>query len=195
MLQIGQKAPEFAADAVVGEDFKKVSLSDYKGKWVVLFFYPLDFTFVCPTEITAFSDNYGKFKELGAEVLGCSVDSKFSHLAWVRTPRREGGLERLNYPLLADLSKQISRDYEVLLDAGIALRGVFIIDPEGKLRYKVVHDLGIGRNTDEVLRVLQAIQEVDKTGEVCPANWRPGGAKIKPDVAKSKEYFQKAAGR
>ena len=189
MLQIGHLAPDFAADAVVGEEFKKISLSDYKGKWVVLFFYPLDFTFVCPTEITAFSDNYGRFKELGAEVLGVSVDSKFSHLAWVKTPRKEGGLERLNFPLLADITKQMSRDYEVLLDAGIALRGVFIIDANGKLRYKAVHDLGIGRSTDEILRVLTAIQEVDKTGEVCPANWKPGGRKIKPDPLKSKEYF------
>lgn len=191
MLQIGQPAPNFTADAVVGEEFKKVNLADYKGKWVVLFFYPLDFTFVCPTEITAFSDNYGKFKELGAEVLGVSVDSKFSHLAWIKTSRKEGGLGHLNYPLLADLTKEISRNYEVLMDAGIALRGVFIIDPNGKLRYKVVHDLGIGRNTDEVLRVLQAIQEVDKTGEVCPANWKPGGQKIKPDPVKSREYFSK----
>ena len=189
MLQIGQPAPEFSADAVVGEEFKKVALSDFRGKWVVLFFYPLDFTFVCPTEITAFSDHYSKFKELGAEVLGVSVDSKFSHLAWIRTPRKEGGLERLNFPLLADLNKQISRDYEVLLDAGIALRGCFIIDPTAKLRYKVVHDLGVGRSTEEILRVLAAIQEVDKTGEVCPANWKPGAKKIKPDVVKSKEYF------
>ncbi|MBI2066570.1 MAG: peroxiredoxin [Deltaproteobacteria bacterium] len=189
MLQIGQLAPNFTADAVVGEEFKKVSLADYKGKWVVLFFYPLDFTFVCPTEITAFSDNYGQFRELGAEILGVSVDSKFSHLAWIKTSRKEGGLERLNFPLVADLSKQISRDYEVLLDAGIALRGVFIIDPTGKLRYKAVHDLGIGRNTEEIARVLAAIQEVDKTGEVCPANWKPGGKKIKPDPTKSKEYF------
>ncbi len=190
MLQIGQQAPLFSADAVVGEEFKKINLADYKGKWVVFFFYPLDFTFVCPTEITAFSDNFAKFKELGAEILGCSVDSKFSHLAWIRTPRKEGGLERLHFPLLADLTKQISRDYEVLNDAGIAYRGVFIIDPSGKLRYKAVHDLGIGRNTEETLRVLAAIQEVDKTGEVCPANWKPGSAKIKPDPVRSKEYFR-----
>ncbi len=190
MSLVQKKAPEFAADAVVGGDFKQIKLADYKGKWVVLFFYPLDFTFVCPTEITAFSDQIQDFKKLNAEVLGCSVDSKFSHLAWVNTPRKEGGLGKIEYPLLADLSKKIASDYGVLLDAGIALRGLFIISPEGNISYEVVHDLGIGRNVNEVLRVLEAIQTVQKTGEVCPANWNKGGKTMKPDPQKSKEYFQ-----
>ena len=192
MSLVQKKAPEFTTDAVVGGEFKQIKLADYKGKWVVLFFYPLDFTFVCPTEITAFSDQIQDFKKLNAEVLGCSVDSKFSHLAWVNTSRKEGGLGKIDYPLLADLSKKIASDYGVLLDAGIALRGLFIINPEGNISYEVVHDLGIGRNVNETLRVLEAIQTVQKTGEVCPANWSKGGKTMKPDPQKSKEYFQSA---
>ncbi|HBF11851.1 MAG TPA: thioredoxin peroxidase [Deltaproteobacteria bacterium] len=192
MSLVQKKAPEFETEAVVGTEFKKIKLADYKGKWAVLFFYPLDFTFVCPTEITAFSDRIADFKKLGAEVLGCSVDSKFSHLAWVNTDRKNGGLGKLEYPLLADLNKKIAADYGVLLDAGIALRGLFIINPEGVIQYEVVHDLGIGRNVDETLRVLEAIQTVAKTGEVCPANWQKGKATMKPDPVKSKEYFGKA---
>ncbi|MBI2339691.1 MAG: peroxiredoxin [Deltaproteobacteria bacterium] len=190
MSLVQKKAPEFAADAVVGGDFKSIKLSDYKGKWVVLYFYPLDFTFVCPTEITAFSDRIQDFRKLNAEVIGCSVDSKFTHLAWVNTPRKEGGLGKIEYPLLADLSKKIAADYGVLLDAGIALRGLFIVDPDGNIAYEVVHDLGIGRNVDEVLRVLEAIQTTKKTGEVCPANWQKGSKTMKPDPQKSKEYFK-----
>ncbi|MBI3019172.1 MAG: peroxiredoxin [Deltaproteobacteria bacterium] len=192
MATLVQKpAPEFKGQAVVGKEFKEVKLSDYKGKWVVLFFYPLDFTFVCPTEITAFSDNYDKFKELNAEVIGVSVDSHFTHLAWVNTPRKEGGLGELRYPLLSDLSKNIARDYGVLLDAGIALRGLFIINPEGMVQYTVVHDLGVGRNVDETLRVLAAFQQVKKTGEVCPVNWTPGKETMKPSPAASRQYFSK----
>lgn len=190
MSLVQKKAPEFTTDAVIGGDFKQIKLSDYKGKWVVLFFYPLDFTFVCPTEITAFSDRIQDFKKLNAEVLGASVDSKFSHLAWVNTPRKEGGLGKIEYPLLADLSKKIASDYGVLLEAGIALRGLFIINPEGNVSYEVVHDLGIGRNVEETLRVLEAIQTVQKTGEVCPANWQKGGKTMKPDPQKSKDYFK-----
>lgn len=191
MSLVQKNAPDFQADAVVGGDFKNIKLADYKGKkWVVLFFYPLDFTFVCPTEITAFSDRIEDFKKLDAEVLGCSVDSKFSHLAWVNTARKDGGLGKLEYPLLADLNKKIAADYGVLLDAGIALRGLFIISPEGKIAYEVVHDLGIGRNVDETLRVLEAIQTVQKTGEVCPANWKKGSKTMVPDTAKSKDYFK-----
>lgn len=189
MSLVQKVAPDFTTDAVVGGEFKQIKLSDYKGKWVVLYFYPLDFTFVCPTEITAFSDRIADFKKLNAEVLACSVDSKFSHLAWINTPRNQGGLGKLENPLLADLNKKIAADYGVLLDAGIALRGLFIINPEGKVAYEVVHDLGIGRNVEEVLRVLEAIQTVQKTGEVCPANWSKGGKTMKPDTVKSKEYF------
>ncbi|HBQ22010.1 MAG: thioredoxin peroxidase [Deltaproteobacteria bacterium GWA2_38_16] len=188
---VQKPAPEFKGQAVVGKEFKEVKLSDYKGKWVVLFFYPLDFTFVCPTEIIAFSDAYSKFKELNAEVIGASVDSHFTHLAWINTSRKEGGLGELRYPLLSDLTKNIARDYGVLLDSGIALRGLFIINPEGVVQYSVVHDLGIGRNVDETLRVLAAIQQVKKTGEVCPANWTPGKDTMKPNPTASKQYFGK----
>jgi len=189
--QVQSQAPDFQGEAVVKKGFKPCNLADYKGKWLVLFFYPLDFTFVCPTEITAFSDRIDDFKKLGAEVVGCSVDSKFSHLAWVETPRNKGGLGDIDYPLLADITKQIGRDYDVLVDEAITLRGLYIIGPEQKIRYKLVHDLGIGRNVDEVLRVLAAIQSVDKTGEVCPAGWQPGAGTMKPDPTGSKEYFKK----
>ncbi|MDT8318515.1 MAG: peroxiredoxin [bacterium] len=185
------KAPDFAAQAVMPDNsFKELKLSDYKGKWVVLFFYPLDFTFVCPTEITSISERHGEFKSLDAEVIGVSVDSHFSHLAWKNMPRKEGGLGHINYPLIADLNKTISKDYGVLLDAGIALRGLFIINPEGLVQYQVVHDLGIGRNVDETLRVLNALQTVAKTGEVCPANWAEGGDTMKGDPEGSKKYFE-----
>ncbi len=190
MLQVGQKAPEFKADAALGNDeFKNISLADYKGKWLVLFFYPLDFTFVCPTEINAFSDEIDKFKKLGCEVLGVSVDSKFSHNAWTKLSRKEGGIQGLKYPLLADINKQIASDYGVLLPAGIALRGLFVIDPDGTLQYQTVNFLNFGRSTDETLRVIQAIQLAKTSGEVCPANWKPGDKTMKPDPVKSKEYF------
>jgi len=193
MSLVQKKAPAFKADAVLkGGEFKQINLEDYKGKWVVLFFYPLDFTFVCPTEITAFSDQYADFQRLGAEVLACSVDSKFSHLAWIQTPRSKGGLGDINFPILSDLSKTIARDYEVLINDAIALRGLFIIDPNGSIRYELVHDLGIGRNVDEVLRTLEAIQTVDKTGEVCPAGWIKGKETMKPDPKGSQAYFNKA---
>lgn len=186
---VQKDAPTFKATALVGEQFKDVSLSDYRGKWVCLFFYPLDFTFVCPTEITAFDDAYKTFKEANCELIGCSVDSQFTHLAWARTSRKEGGIGKLQFPLLADISKSIGRSYGVLLEAGITLRGLFLISPEGKVAYQLVHDLGIGRNVEEVVRVLKALQEVEKTGEVCPANWQPGKKTMKPDTDKSKEYF------
>ncbi|MFQ6092020.1 MAG: peroxiredoxin [bacterium] len=190
-VQVQQQAPDFKAAAVVGKEFKEVALSDYEGKWVVLFFYPLDFTFVCPTEIIGLSERADEFRKLGAEIIGVSVDSQYSHLAWINTPRNEGGLGQVSYPLVADISKSISRDYGVLLEsAGIALRGLFIIDPERRVAYQVVHDLGIGRNVDEVLRVLQAIQYVREHGEVCPANWQPGEDTMVPDPEKAKAYFQ-----
>jgi peroxiredoxin (alkyl hydroperoxide reductase subunit C) len=190
---VQKDAPDFKAEALVGKSFKDVSLADYKGKWVVLFFYPLDFTFVCPTEITAFSDRYEEFKKLGAEVVGCSVDSKFSHLAWANTARKDGGLGEIKYPLLADITKSIARSYGVLVGDSVALRGLFLIDPKGKVAYSVVHDLGVGRSVDETLRVIAAFQQVAKTGEVCPANWNQGKKTMKPDPVKSKEYFAAAA--
>lgn len=189
MSLVQKKAPNFSADAVVGGDFKKIKLEDYKGKWLVLFFYPLDFTFVCPTEITAFDDRLGDFKKLNAEVVTCSVDSKFSHLKWNQTPRKEGGLGGIQYPMLSDINKTIAADYGVLLDGGIALRGLFIINPDGNIVYEVVHDLPVGRSVEETLRVLEAFQNVGKTGEVCPANWSKGGKTMVPDPVKSKAYF------
>jgi peroxiredoxin (alkyl hydroperoxide reductase subunit C) len=165
MVQVGQEAPGFVAEAVLGDKFVEVKLPDYKGKWLVLFFWPLDFTFVCPTEVTAFSARLDEFQALGAEVVGVSTDSKFTHLAWTEK------IGKIRYPMVADITKEISRQYGVLIEEqGIALRGLFVIDPEGKLRYQVVHDLNIGRNVDEVLRVLKALQ----TGELCPVNWEDG---------------------
>jgi peroxiredoxin (alkyl hydroperoxide reductase subunit C) len=189
---VQRPAPAFKAEALIGEEFKTLTLTDFKGKWVCLFFYPLDFTFVCPTEITAFDTAYKSFKEVGCEIIGASVDSKFSHLAWAKTSRKEGGIGKLQFPLLADITKTIGRDYGVLLDEGVTLRGLFLINPEGNIQYQLVHDLGIGRNVDEVLRVLKALQETAKTGEVCPANWTPGKKTMKPDPTGSKEYFHTA---
>jgi alkyl hydroperoxide reductase subunit AhpC len=189
---VTKEAPDFTADAVVNEEFKTVSLSDYRGKYVVLFFYPLDFTFVCPTEIIAFSDKIDEFHKRGAEVLGCSIDSKFSHLAWIRTPRAEGGLGGLKYPLVSDLTKKIAADYGVLVEGGIALRGTFLIDKNGILRHALINDLPLGRNIDEAVRMIDALQFFEQHGEVCPANWKPGAASIKPSVGGSKEYFKKA---
>ncbi len=169
MVQVGQTAPDFELEALIDDGFKSVKLSDYKGKWVVLFFWPLDFTFVCPTEVTAFSKRIEEFKALGAEVMGASIDSKFTHLA------RTEQIGKINYPMLSDITKQVSREYGVLMEnQGIALRGLFIVDPDGMLRYQVVHDLAIGRNVDEVLRVIMALQ----TGELCPIDWEDGMATL-----------------
>ncbi|HUR54867.1 MAG TPA: peroxiredoxin [Gemmataceae bacterium] len=191
--QVQKPAPDFTATAVVNETFnEKFKLSDYKGKYVVLFFYPLDFTFVCPTEIVSFSDRIEEFRSRGAEVIGCSTDSHFSHLAWIQQPRNVGGLGGLKYPLVADLTKKIAADYGVLLDGGIALRGTFIIDKEGIVQAITVHNLPLGRSVDEALRVLDSLQHYEKHGEVCPANWTKGAATIKPGVKESKAYFAQA---
>ncbi len=164
---VGYPAPQFKAQAYMEGQIKEISLSDYKGKWVVLFFYPLDFTFVCPTEILEFSKKADEFKKKNAQVISVSTDSVYSHKAWCE----QGGLGKLNFPMVADLTKKISHDYGVLLeDKGIALRGTFIVDPEGKVRVGIVHDLQVGRNVDETLRVLTAFQ----TGELCPVSWTPG---------------------
>jgi peroxiredoxin 2/4 len=170
---VGRPAPDFdmASTKNIEKLNENVKLSDYKGRWVVLLFYPLDFTFVCPTELTAFSDRYEDFQGIGSDIIGVSTDSVFSHRAWLKTPRDKGGVEGLKYPLAADATKTVSRDYAVLIeDRGIALRGLFVIDPEGILRYKVVHDLNIGRSAEETLRVIQALQ----TGGLCQAEWKPG---------------------
>lgn len=163
--QVGKQAPDFTTEGVFGNEFQKVSLKDYRGKWVVLFFYPLDFTFVCPTEITAFDTSYDKFAEMNTEVLSVSVDSVHSHKAWKKE------LGNLRFGMLSDMTKEISRAYGVLVEEkGISLRGAFVIDPDGVLRMSVVHDLSVGRNVDEIVRVVQACQ----TGELCPVGWKPG---------------------
>ena len=192
-LRVGQKAPDFTATAVIDQEFKEVTLSQYRGKYVVLFFYPLDFTFVCPTEITAFSDRYSDFSSKETEILGVSVDSQFSHLAWIQTPRNQGGIGDINYPLVADLKKEISTAYNVLDDnEGVALRGLYIIDPDGVIMHATINNLPVGRNVDETLRVLQAFQYVQKNpDEACPANWTPGEATMKPDPVGSKDFFSK----
>jgi peroxiredoxin (alkyl hydroperoxide reductase subunit C) len=188
---VQQSAPDFKGTAVVNKEFKEISLKDFKGKWLCLFFYPLDFTFVCPTEITAFSDRVEDFKKLGCEIVGASIDSQFSHLAWINTPRSQGGLGEIRFPLLADVNKEAARAYQVLSNDGVALRGLFLVNPNGKLAYQVVHDLGVGRSVDETLRVLEAFQYVEKHGEVCPANWKKGADTMKPDPKGSQEYFKK----
>ncbi|XP_062509362.1 peroxiredoxin-2-like [Corticium candelabrum] len=190
---VQREAPSFAGEAVLPNgSFGHIKLSDYRGKYVVLFFYPLDFTFVCPTEIIAFSDRVKEFRDLNCEVVGCSVDSHFSHLAWTNTPRNRGGLGKMEIPLLSDITKKISNEYGVLLeDQGISLRGLFIIDGKGILRQIIVNDLPVGRSVDEVLRLLQAYQFTDEHGEVCPAGWKPGKKTIKPGVKESQEYFAK----
>ncbi|MBN8524564.1 MAG: peroxiredoxin [Planctomycetes bacterium] len=195
MSLIQKQAPDFKAQAVLADgSFKEIKLSDYKGKWVVLFFYPLDFTFVCPTEIVAFSDKIKEFQAIGAEVLGVSVDSQFTHLAWRQVARKDGGLGDLQYPLVADLNKSIARDYGVLIEeAGIALRGTFIIDPKGVVRAAHIHDLPVGRNIDEAVRVIKAFQFVEKHGEVCPAGWSEGKPTMKADPKGSKSYFSSNA--
>ncbi|MGJ3246625.1 MAG: peroxiredoxin [Elainellaceae cyanobacterium] len=190
-LRVGQPAPDFTATAVYDQEFKTIKLSDYRGKYVVLFFYPLDFTFVCPTEITAFSDRFEEFKNLGTEVLGVSVDSEFSHLAWIQTDRKSGGVGDLNYPLVSDIKKEISTAFNVLEpEAGVALRGLFILDKDGIIQHSTINNLSFGRDVDETLRVLQAIQYVQThPDEVCPAGWKPGEKTMNPDPVKSKEFF------
>ena len=173
LARVGQKAPDFSMPTTkCMEELDHVArLSDYCGKWLVMFFYPLDFTYVCPTEIRGFNSRLEDFKKLNTEILGVSTDSVFSHRAWVKAPVSEGGLGGLNYPLASDMTKQVSRDYGVLIEEkGFALRGLFIIDAEGTLRYQVVTDENVGRSVDETLRVLQALQ----TGGLCPIDWHPG---------------------
>ena len=170
-LKVGQPAPDFRGEAYVSGDFKEVGLKDYHGKWVCLFFYPLDFTFVCPTELRGFAEMEPKFKELGCQVVACSTDSKFSHKAWF-----EKDLPTVKYPVLADNAHRISRDYGVLIEeTGFALRGTFLIDPKGVLQYSAVNALGVGRSVEEVVRILQALQ----SGELCPLDWKPGKPTIK----------------
>lgn len=189
---VGNKAPQFAAKAVYKGEFKDISLSDSKGKWKVVFFYPLDFTFVCPTEIIAYSDAVSKFKELNCDVFAVSTDSHFSHLAWTKQARAEGGLGDINFPLVADFNKTISADYGVLIeDAGIALRGLFIIDDKDVVQHSTINNLSVGRNVEETLRLLSAYQYTAKHGEVCPVNWKKGDETMIPETEGSKKWFKK----
>ena len=189
---VNKPAPDFEAQAVVDGQFKTVKLSDYQGKkYVALFFYPLDFTFVCPTELHAFQQKYDEFAKRDVEVVGVSVDSHYSHFAWVNTPKQSGGIEGVRYPLVADLTKSISKDYDVLLEDGsVALRGFFLIDKEGVVQHQVVNNLPLGRNVDEAIRMVDALQFFEANGEVCPANWNKGDKSMVPTDDGLKDFFK-----
>lgn len=189
---VGKPAPDFQAvavkDGTFDEDFR---LSELKGTYIVLFFYPLDFTFVCPTELHAFADRLGEFSERGVDVVAVSVDSHFSHLAWLNTPRSQGGIEGVGYPIVSDIHRTICRDYDVLAEEhGVALRGLFLIDRTFIVRHQVVNDLPLGRNVDEALRMIDALKFFEENGEVCPVNWTPGDKGMKPSQQGIQEYFR-----
>jgi len=191
---VAKPAPDFAAEAVLADgSFAKVSLSQFRGKYVVLFFYPLDFTFVCPTEIIAFDHRVDEFEAKNVQVIGCSVDSKFSHWAWRNTRVKEGGIGPVRFPLVADLSKSIGRDYDVLFDGEKCLRASFLIDKNGVVQHQVVNNLPLGRNIDEMLRMVDALQFTETHGEVCPAGWSEGKAGMKGSSAGVAEYLAKNA--
>ena len=188
---VRKNAPDFTATAVIKNEIKdNFKLSNLRGKYVLLFFYPLDFTFVCPTELHAFEEKQKAFQKLNCEVVGCSIDSHFSHLAWLNTKKSEGGIEGVTYPLVSDINKTIARDYDVLIPQdGVAMRGSFLIDKEGVVRHQTINDLPLGRNIDEYLRLIEALQFTEEHGEVCPANWEKGAKSMKPDQSGLKAYF------
>lgn len=189
---VTQPAPDFTAEAVLPDNtFGNITLSALKGKYVVLFFYPLDFTFVCPSEILAFNKKVNEFKKKNCEVIGVSVDSKFTHLAWKNTPIENGGIGQIQYPLVQDLNKEIAKSYGILFNASVALRGLFLIDPTGTVRHCVINDLPLGRNVDEALRMVDAVQFSDTHGEVCPANWKEGEEAMKPTKEGVAKYLDK----
>jgi peroxiredoxin (alkyl hydroperoxide reductase subunit C) len=192
---VAKQAPDFVASAVLGDDSfdEKFTLSSLRGKHVVLFFYPLDFTFVCPSEIIAFDERLGEFRERGCEVVGVSVDSHYTHLAWRKTAVEDGGIGKIRYPLVSDLKKTISRDYGVLLDDEVALRGLFLIDREGIVRHALINDLPLGRNVEEALRILDALRFHEEHGDVCPANWKKGQEGMKPTSEGVVDYLSKYA--
>jgi len=195
-MLVTKKAPDFTAKAVLPDGTIDENFNLYKNigeKGAVLFFYPLDFTFVCPSEIIAFSHRANEFKERGINIIGCSVDSEYSHFAWRETPVEKGGIGRINFPLVADITKQIARDYDVLLDDAVALRGSFLIDKDGTIRHAVINDLPLGRNVDEMLRMVDAMIYTNEHGEVCPANWQKGQEAMKPDSKGVAEYLAKHA--
>lgn len=177
---VGKQAPFFKATAVFSGDFREINLRDYKGQYLILFFYPLDFTFVCPTELHAFQERLEDFKQLGATLLACSVDSHFTHKAWLETPKSKGGIQGVEYGLISDLGGKIAKDYDVLNEEGIAYRGLFLIDKEGIVRHQVVNDLPLGRSVNETLRMLEALQHTELNGEVCPADWNKNQEAIRP---------------
>ena len=191
MSLVGKKAPKISASAVVNETIiKDFSLQNFEGKYVVLFFYPLDFTFVCPTELHAFQEKYEEFKGLGAELIGCSRDSVYTHLAWLATPKAQSGIKGICYPLIADMKLEFIRAYDVLKEEeGVSYRGLFVIDQVGIIRHQLVNDSPIGRNIDEALRVLKALQHFEKYGEVCPANWNEGDKAFKTNKKDLDQYF------
>ena len=192
MSLVGRKVPEFKTKAVMKDQiFDNFTLTDYLGQYVILFFYPLDFTFVCPTELHAFQEKLKDFEKRNAQVIGCSVDSCFSHAAWLNTPKSQGGIQGVSYPIISDLNKSISRSFHVLKeDEGIAYRGLFLIDKDGIVRHQLVNDLALGRSVDEVLRLLDALIFHEKNGEVCPANWKVGAKAMKPTDQGLVEYFR-----
>jgi peroxiredoxin 2/4 len=188
---VGKAAPDFTAKAVMpNNEIAEFNLTAYlKGRPAILFFYPLDFTFVCPSEIIAFDNRLKEFKDRGVEVIGVSVDSHFTHLAWKQTPVEKGGIGNVQYPLVADLKKTISRDYDVLIGEEVSLRGTFLIDAKGVVRHQLVNDLPLGRSIDEALRMIDALQFHEQHGEVCPANWNKGDEAMKPTAAGVAEYL------
>lgn len=191
---VTQQAPDFTAEAVMPDNsFGSITLSAFKGKYVLLFFYPLDFTFVCPSEILAFNKKVGEFKTRNCELIGVSVDSKFTHLAWKNTAIENGGIGNIQYPLVQDLNKEIAKSYGILFNGSVALRGLFLIDPTGKVRHSVINDLPLGRNVDEALRMVDAVQFSDTHGEVCPANWKQGEEAMKPTAEGVASYLAKHA--
>jgi peroxiredoxin (alkyl hydroperoxide reductase subunit C) len=188
---VTKPAPDFAGTAVMPDNsFKELKLSDFRGKYVVLFFYPLDFTFVCPSEIVAFDKKLPEFKERNCEVVAASVDSHYSHWAWKNTPRDKGGIGNVQFPILADITKQVAEKYGVLLpDKGVALRGLFLIDTEGVVRHALINDLPLGRSVDEAVRMVDALQHFEENGEVCPADWKKGAEAMKPDAQGVAKYL------
>ncbi len=188
---VGNPAPEFKTTAVIKNRFiHDFSLTDFLGRTVVFFFYPLDFTFVCPTELHAFQEMQGEFEKRSASIVACSVDSHFSHAAWLNTPKSQGGIEGVNYPIVSDLTKEIAKAYGVLKgDEGVALRGLFIIDKKGIIRHALINDLPIGRSVEEAIRIVDAIEYHEKNGEVCPANWTQGSKAMKATADGVKAYF------
>jgi peroxiredoxin (alkyl hydroperoxide reductase subunit C) len=191
---VTKEAPDFTAQAVMPDNsFQDITLSSYKGKYVILFFYPLDFTFVCPSEIIAFDKKLQEFKDRNCQVIAASVDSHYSHWAWKNTAVKDGGIGNVQFPIVADLSKNISRDYGVLVNESVALRGLFLIDKEGIIRHEVINDLSLGRSTDEALRMLDALQFTERHGEVCPANWKSGDEAMAPSVEGVADYLAKHA--